>query len=125
MSKEMLTMVFSCVFLGSVLISSISQIMLKKSADKTYETTLREYLNPLVIIAYAMFFCSMLITMYCYKYVDVSAGPILESAGYIFVAVLGYIFLRERFSLKKIIGMAVIIAGIALFSFGGMIPLLN
>ena len=97
MSKEMLTMVFSCVFLGSVLISSISQIMLKKSADKTYETTLREYLNPLVIIAYAMFFCSMLITMYCYKYVDVSAGPILESAGYIFVAVLGYIFLRERF----------------------------
>ncbi len=125
MSKEMLTMVFSCVFLGSVLISSISQIMLKKSADKTYETTLREYLNPLVIIAYAMFFCSMLITMYCYKYVDVSAGPILESAGYIFVAVLGYIFLRERFSLKKIIGMAVIIAGIALFSFGGMIPLFN
>lgn len=112
-------------FLGSVLISSISQIMLKKSADKTYETTLREYLNPLVIIAYAMFFCSMLITMYCYKYVDVSAGPILESAGYIFVAVLGYIFLRERFSLKKIIGMAVIIAGIALFSFGGMIPLFN
>ena len=125
MSKEMLTMVFSCVFLGSVLISSISQIMLKKSADKTYETTLREYLNPLVIIAYAMFFCSMLITMYCYKYVDVSAGPILESAGYIFVAVLGYIFLRERFSLKKNIGMAVIIAGIALFSFGGMIPLFN
>ena len=125
MSKEMLTMVFSCVFLGSVLISSISQIMLKKSADKTYETTLREYLNPLVIIAYAMFFCSMLITMYCYKYVDVSAGPILESAGYIFVAVLGYIFLRERFLLKKIIGMAVIIAGIALFSFGGMIPLFN
>ena len=113
MSKEMLTMVFSCVFLGSVLISSISQIMLKKSADKTYETTLREYLNPLVIM------------MYCYKYVDVSAGPILESAGYIFVAVLGYIFLRERFSLKKIIGMAVIIAGIALFSFGGMIPLFN
>ena len=125
MSKEMLTMVFSCVFLGSVLISSISQIMLKKSADKTYETTLREYLNPLVIIAYAMFFCSILLRMYCYKYVYVSAGPILESAGYMFVAVLGYIFLRERFSLKKIIGMAVIIAGIALFSFGGMIPLFN
>ena len=125
MSKEMLTMVFSCVFLGSVLIFSISQIMLKKSADKTYETTLREYLNPLVIIAYGMFFWSMLITMYCYKFVDVSAGPIFESAGYIFVAVLGYIFLRERFSLKKIIGMAVIIAGIALFSFGGMIPLFN
>ena len=122
MSKEMLTMVFSCVFLGSVLISSISQIMLKKSADKTYETTLREYLNPLVIIAYAMFFCSMLITMYCYKYVDVSAGPILESAGYIFVAVLGFIFLKEKFTVKKVIGMIVLMCGIALFSLGGYLP---
>ena len=123
MSKEMLTMVFSCVFLGSVLISSISQIILKKSADKTYESTLREYLNPLVIVAYGMFFCSMLITMYCYKYVDVSAGPILESAGYIFVGVLGFLFLRERFTKRKIIGMAVLMCGIALFALGGMIPI--
>lgn len=118
----MLTTVFSCVFLGSVLISSVSQILLKKSANKTYENRLKEYLNPLVIVAYIMFFCSMMITMYCYRFVDVSAGPILESAGYIFVAVLGYIFLKERFTKKKIIGMAVIIAGIALFSFGGMLP---
>lgn len=122
MSKEMLTAVFSCVFLGSVLISSVSQILLKKSANKTYDSRLKEYLNPLVIVAYIMFFCSMMITMYCYRFVDVSAGPILESAGYIFVAVLGYIFLKERFTRKKIIGMAVIIAGIALFSFGGMLP---
>ena len=123
MSKEMLAAVFSCVFLCSVLISSFSQILLKKSANKTYDTKLGEYLNPLVIVAYLRFFSSMLITMYCYRFVDVSAGPILESAGYIFVAVLGYIFLKERFSKKKIIGMAVIIAGIALFSFGGFIPI--
>ena len=119
----MLAAVFSCVFLCSVLISSFSQILLKKSANKTYDTKLGEYLNPLVIVAYLLFFSSMLITMYCYRFVDVSAGPILESAGYIFVAVLGYIFLKERFSKKKIIGMAVIIAGIALFSFGGFIPI--
>ena len=49
MSKEMLTAIFSCVFLGSVLISSVSQILLKKSADKTYDSRIREYLNPLVI----------------------------------------------------------------------------
>lgn len=122
MSKEQTTLIFSCVFIGSVLISSISQILLKKSANKTYDSTLKEYLNPLVIIAYGMFFCSMLITMYCYKYVDVSAGPILESAGYIFVAVLGYLFLKEKFTAKKVIGMVVLIAGIALFSLGGYLP---
>ena len=109
-------------FLGSVFISSVSQILLKKSANKTYESTLKEYLNPLVIIAYGMFFCSMLITMYCYRFVDVSAGPILESAGYIFVAVLGAVFLKERFTAKKLIGMLVLLAGIALFSLGGYLP---
>ncbi|MBQ5398399.1 MAG: EamA family transporter [Ruminococcus sp.] len=112
-------LIFSCVFLVSVLISSASQILLKKSADKDYDSPLKEYLNPLVITAYAMFFCSMLITMYCYKYVDVSAGPILESSGYVFVAVLGYIFLKEKFTAKKIIGMSLILLGIAVFSLGG------
>ena len=119
MSKDMLTLIFSGVFLCSVLISSISQILLKKSADRTYDSRLKEYLNPLVIIAYGMFFCSMMITMYCYRYVDVSAGPIFESAGYIFVGVLGYIFLKEKFTAKKIIGMLLIMIGIVVFSFGG------
>ena len=122
MSSEQLSLIFSCVFVGSVFISSVSQILLKKSANKTYESTLKEYLNPLVIIAYGMFFCSMLITMYCYRFVDVSAGPILESAGYIFVAVLGAVFLKERFTAKKLIGMLVLLAGIALFSLGGYLP---
>ena len=63
MSKEQLVAVFSCVFLVSVFISSVSQILLKKSADKTYDSKIKEYLNPLVIAAYGMFFCSMLITM--------------------------------------------------------------
>ena len=123
MNNGNLVIIFSCVFLCSVLISSISQILLKKSADRIYDSRIKEYLNPLVIIAYGMFFCSMLITMYCYKYVDVSAGPILESAGYIFVGVLGFLFLRERFTKRKIIGMAVLMCGIALFALGGMIPI--
>ena len=119
MNDDMMALIFSGVFLCSVLISSISQILLKKSADKTYDSRLKEYLNPLVIIAYGMFFCSMMITMYCYRYVDVSAGPIFESAGYIFVGVLGYIFLKEKFTAKKIIGMLLIMIGIVVFSFGG------
>ncbi len=112
-------------FLVSVFISSVSQILLKKSADKTYDSKLKEYLNPLVIVAYGMFFCSMLITMYCYRFVDVSAGPILESAGYVFVAILGYIFLKEKFTKKKIIGMVVLLCGIALFALGGYLPFFN
>ena len=118
MNKDTMVIIFSGVFLCSVLISSISQILLKKSADRTYDSRLKEYLNPLIIVAYIMFFCSMMITMYCYRYVDVSAGPIFESAGYVFVGILGFIFLKEKFTAKKTIGMVLILLGIVVFSFG-------
>ncbi len=121
MNKDTMVIIFSGVFLCSVLISSISQILLKKSADRTYDSRLKEYLNPLVIVAYIMFFCSMMITMYCYRYVDVSAGPIFESAGYVFVGILGFIFLKEKFTAKKTLGMVLILLGIVVFSFGGEI----
>lgn len=86
--------------------------MLKKSANKSYENKLREYLNPLVICAYGLFFLSSLITVFSLKYVPLSFGPILESTGYIFINILSLMFLKEKISKRKYIGMAVIIFGI-------------
>ena len=43
------------IYLLGVLISSISQVLLKKAALHTYDSPLKEYLNPLVITAYAIF----------------------------------------------------------------------
>lgn len=105
-----------CILLISVFISSASQILLKKAANRVYANPLKEYLNPLVMGAYAMFFGSMILTMLALKYVPLSMSPILESTGYIFVSVLGYFFLKERFSRRKLAGIALILAGIAIFS---------
>ena len=105
-----------CVLLISVFISSVSQILLKKAANKTYSSSLKEYLNPLVIGAYAMFFASVVLTMLALKTVPLSMSPILESTGYIFVSLLGYFFLKERFSKRKILGVGLILAGVILFS---------
>lgn len=105
-----------CVLLLSVFISSVSQILLKKAANRKYENPVREYLNPLVIGAYAMFFSSVILTMLALKTVPLSMSPILESTGYIFVSVLGYFFLKERFSRRKLAGIALILVGIAIFS---------
>lgn len=121
MSDGTLRIIFSLVFIVSVLISSISQVMLKTSANKSYSDRIKEYLNPTVIIAYGLFFLSTLITVFAYKVVPLSLGPVLESTGYIFVAVLGVVLLKERMSRKKLIGMVLILGGIALFSLGGMI----
>lgn len=103
---------YICIFLISVFISSVSQILLKKSANKNYKSIIYEYLNPQVIIAYSIFFCSSLLTILAYKYVPLSMGPILESSGYIFVTVLGYYYLHEKISKKKWVGMFCILVGI-------------
>lgn len=105
-----------CVLLFSVFISSVSQILLKKAANRTYETPLKEYLNPLVVGAYGLFFCSVILTMLALKYVPLSMSPILESTGYIFVSVMGYIFLKERFTRRKFCGFALILAGVIIFN---------
>lgn len=109
-------MIYILIFLCSVFISSVSQVLLKSSANKKHDNALREYINSKVIIAYGMFFLSTLITIIAYKYVPLSMGGILEASGYIFVAVLSYIFLHEKISRKKMIGLGVILLGIAVFN---------
>ena len=79
------------IFLFSVFISSISQIFLKKSAEKKYESILLEYLNPRVIVSYGLFFLSTLLTMYAYREVPLSFGALLEASGYIYVLSLIHI----------------------------------
>ena len=107
---------YSGLMVLSSLIAAASQIMLKKSAQKQYPSKLREYLNPLVIIAYVLFFGTTLISMYALKVVPLSMSPILEASGYIFVAVLSYIFLKEKMTRKQMLGMLLIIAGIVVYS---------
>ena len=108
--------VFSIIFLLGVFISSISQIMLKKSAQKEYANKISEYLNPRVIFAYFIFFGATLCSIWAYTVIPLSLGPILESAGYIFVAVLSWLFLKEKITVRKMIGLSIIIIGIIIYS---------
>lgn len=45
------------IWMFSVLISSFSQVLLKIAANKKYDSRIKEYLNPIVITAYGIFFC--------------------------------------------------------------------
>ena len=104
------------IFLCSVFISAVSQIILKTSANRKYESRLQEYLNPRVIIAYGIFFLSSLMTILAYRGVPLSMGPVLEASGYVWVAVLGRLTLKEEINRRKLIGMIVIICGIVIFA---------
>ncbi len=100
------------IYVFSVFISSVSQIILKTSADMKYDSRIREYLNPRVIIAYGIFFLATFITIYAYKGIPLSAGPILETTGYLWISLLGYFILKEKISRRKLTGLIVVVVGI-------------
>ena len=107
---------FSLIFIFGVFISSVSQIILKQAAQKEYPNKIREYLNARVIFAYIIFFGATLCSIWAYTVIPLSLGPILESAGYIFVAVLSWLFLKEKITKKKMLGLSIIIIGIIIYS---------
>ena len=110
------SMTFSVLLLlFSVFISAVSQILLKK-AQKHYPNRLKEYLNPWVITAYSIFLLSTVLTMLALRTVPLSMQPILESTSYIYVSLMGYFLLKERFTRKKAAGIAVILLGIFIYS---------
>ena len=104
------------VWIISVLISSIAQVMLKAEANKEHESRIKEYLNPMVVTAYAIFFLSTFLTMYALKYVPLTYSPIIEPLSYIFVPVIGVLVLKEKLSARRVLGIVIMLAGIVIFS---------
>lgn len=113
----MIFFLYSIVYLAGVFISAAAQIILKKSAGKEYENTLREYLNIRVISAYAIFFLATLCTLVAYKGIPLKFGPILGATEYIFVTVMSKMILHEEVSRQKLIGLGLIMTGVIVFSF--------
>lgn len=99
-------------FVFSVFISSISQILLKISANKIYPNRLKEYLNPWVITAYTIFLVSSLLTVIAYRKIPLSWGPLLESLNYLFVSALSYFLLKERLTKRQFLGLLFILGGL-------------
>ena len=99
----------------AVFISSISQLLLKKSANKDYDSFIRNYLNLRVICAYGIIFIAVLIDLFAFKYVPVSFVPVIESSSYFFILILSRLFLHEKLTLKQIIGISIIMLGVFLY----------
>lgn len=114
MSHKILT--YSCLILFGVFISSLSQVLLKKASEKKYDSIFKEYLNPLVIFAYAVFFAATLLSVVAYKVVPLSFGPILEATSYIYVTWFSVKIFKEKINIFKIMALVLIIVGIVVFS---------
>lgn len=99
-----------------VFLSSCSQILLKKSAQREHTSMIAEMMNKQVIFAYSIFLVSVIVNVIALGHeVNVKDLPILESLGYIFVPVLSLIFLKEQISGRDIAALSMIVAGIIIF----------
>lgn len=116
MSSELVS--HAALLLLGVFISAISQVMLKKAAMKHYASPIQEYLNPLVIVAYALFVGTTFLSILAYRVVPLSMGPILEATSYIYVTFFGVTIFKEKITPKKGIALALIVLGICVYSLG-------
>lgn len=96
-------------------LSAVSQIFLNVSANKNYNRKYKEYLNPWVIFSYCLLFITIFINIYCLKYIDLKNANAINSCSYVFALFLSCIFLKEKLSIKKLIGNALIVLGIIIF----------
>ena len=96
----------------AALLAAVSQILLKKSAMKTHKSWIYEYLNIYVISGYLLLSGSLLLNVWAYQEMEYRFGQAINAVSYVFVLILGRIFLGEKITARKVIGNAIIIAGI-------------
>ena len=103
-------------FIIGVILASISQILLKISANKHRgsDTFSSQYINLWVISAYTIFFLTTIISVIALRWLTVSIAAILETLAQIFVLVLSFFLLKEPISLRKGIGITVIVVGMVI-----------
>lgn len=102
---------YICLFVLCVFISSCAQIVLKRAAMKE-RRGMKAYLNIEVVCGYGIFLGITICTTYLYRYIELSVGSLLDSLGYVFVVILSVIFLNERMNKRKFFGMCLIFVGV-------------
>lgn len=105
------------ILLGTFL-ASVSQVMLKRAALREYSSRLGEYLNPLVMGAYAIFVGTTMLSVLAYRGIPLSMGPVLEATSYFYVTFFGMRLFGERMGPRKWLGLAIILCGIVVYSCG-------
>ena len=102
------------IYLITPFLSALSQMILKKAADNPKLTGIRAYLNLPVIFAYGLFFGCMLLNVVALRTLDLTVASVLEASGYSDVMALSFFFLKEKISLRRLIGNLLIVLGIIL-----------
>ncbi len=99
----------------SALITALSQIILKKSANKTYKSMIFEYVNPYVLFSYTCYVGVLVLNVFIYTKADYRFGVVINSMSTVFVMLLSHFILNETLTQKRVAGNIIIVCGILIF----------
>lgn len=112
-------LIHAIVLIAGVLVASMAQVLLKKSACIVYKNKLKEYLNWRVISGYGLMLVSTLFSVYAYRVLTVSMGTVLDATGYIFVTIFGVLFFQEHVTKQRVLALMLMIAGMLVYAIWG------
>lgn len=101
-----------------VLISSIAQTLLKKGAVASLERRqiLYAWLSPYSLLGYGLLFCAVLMSAYVLRFLELGVVASLTALAYPFVTLLSRWLFKERVTLRKVMGLSLICAGVLVFN---------
>ena len=100
----------------AVFVASVSQILLKQSAQMEHKNIIFKFLNWRVFLGYALLFGTTIINVFAYRGVELKVTPMIESTGIIWVTILAVLLLGEKPTKRAILSIVVTIVGIIVFS---------
>ncbi|WP_410982205.1 EamA family transporter [Bacillus cereus] len=107
---------YMLLFIFGIILANYSQILLKKATLQEYDSKLREYVNPYVIIGYSLFVINAGLNVIALKGLSLKQASALESLSYLIILVFGWYFLGEKITKRKVIGNIIIVIGVVVFS---------
>ncbi|PGM92198.1 EamA family transporter [Bacillus cereus] len=109
MNSYMLLLIFG------IILANYSQILLKKATLQQYDSRLKEYVNPYVIIGYSLFVLNAGLNIIALKGLSINQVSALESLSYIIILIFGWYFLGERITKRKVLGNIIILIGVVVY----------
>ena len=114
MNSELITpqLCYALAILASFL-TALSQIHLKTQANTTGGKGFwAKFLNLRVIASYGLLFLTLAINQVAYRHIPLAVMPCITATSFIWVFVLGILVLKEKVSRRRLLGVAIIIAGV-------------
>ena len=116
MNNTYFTLLCFVVMVVNAFLSAFSQVLLKQSADKQYENTIREYLNVRVIVAYIIFAFVLVSNAFAYQGIAYKYGSVIGASSYLFLMILSRLILKEKITKKVLLGNLIIVFGMIIYS---------